>query len=72
MEKLMTNVQLAMWLSLGKGQVKDTTTGLVSTSYIYAESCDENFPTNILIRPFLKGVWESPVVSIYNRDCLGL
>lgn len=67
-DRFITNKELAMWLSQGKGQVQDRRTGRISTDYYYFEYDDSQVDyMNIGIRKWGDDKWYEPT---YNY-CFG-
>jgi len=67
-DRHITNKELAMWLSQGKGQVQDRRTGRISTNYYYFEYDDAQIDyINIAVRKWEDDEWHEPT---YNY-CFG-
>lgn len=69
-EELMSNRQMAEWVTRGNGQYTSTYCDTAYTEHdYYKDYDDEKVPSKYRIRPWGSDEWVVPTVAIYERDC---
>lgn len=72
LNNLMTNEQLAEWLTKGNGKVSTLNWDYAYTSHVYNKACsNDKVPKDYLICPWGTDEWIEPTIDIYERDCKG-